>query len=127
MVAFRRRWRLASQEVSAEIAPLAEPERFWAADRRLSDGGAGGRVWWDGVTRIHTGHKPPFSSPSTAALKVFPRCFILTGRTVGGARSGGLCREEHEPAGDSPQHQHRRHQHQSAEPLPVLSSILELS
>ncbi|XP_075933933.1 AP-3 complex subunit sigma-2 isoform X2 [Anarhichas minor] len=42
-------------------------------------------------------------------------------RSVGGPRSRRLCREEHEPARDSPQHQHRRHQYQSAEPLPVLN------
>lgn len=46
-----------------------------------------------------------------------------TGRPVGGSGSRRLCGEEHEPAGDSSQHQHRRHQYQSAEPLPVLRSI----
>lgn len=54
------------------------------------------------------------------------RLLLLPGRPVGGARPRRLCREEHEPARDSPQHQHRRHQHQSAQPLPVLSSIPEL-
>lgn len=72
-------------------------------------GAAAGRLWWDGVTRIDIARKPLFISPCTAALKVFPRCFVSAGRTVGGARSRRLCGEEHEPAGDSPQHQHRRH------------------
>lgn len=49
---------------------------------------------------------------------------MLTGWSVGGPRSCRLCREEHEPARDSSKHQHRRHQYQSSEPLPVLRSIL---
>ena len=64
-------------------------------------------------------HKPQILL--MVAWRCFQRCFVLAGRSVGGSRSRRLCCEEHEPARDSPQHQHRRHQYQSAEPLPVLS------
>lgn len=49
-----------------------------------------------------------------------PTCCVSIGRPVGGSGSRRLCRQEHEPARDPAQHQHRRHQHQSAEPLPIL-------
>lgn len=51
---------------------------------------------------------------------VFPCCCVSTGRPLSGAGPRRLRREEHEPARDPSQHQHRRHQYQSAEPLPVL-------
>lgn len=43
----------------------------------------------------------------------------LAGRPLGCSVPRCLSREEHQPARDPSQHQHRRHQHQSAQPIAV--------
>lgn len=72
---------------------------------------------WSFYARVSSTHT------HTHVHRSFPCCFSWAGRSVSGPRSRRLCCEEHESARDSPQHQHRRHQYQSAEPLPVLRGV----
>lgn len=48
---------------------------------------------------------------------------VSAGRPLGRSFPRGLGCEEHQPAGDPSQHQHRRHQHQSAQPVAVHVSV----